>query len=48
MDWLRLTFWTLISGTLAAGAANAINQYLDRDIDERMVRTSAGRCRPTR
>lgn len=39
MDWLRLTLWTLIAGTLAAGAANAINQYLDRDIDERMVRT---------
>ncbi|HEX9549965.1 MAG TPA: heme o synthase [Candidatus Limnocylindrales bacterium] len=39
LDWLRLTAWTLIAGTLAAGAANAINQYLDRDIDERMVRT---------
>lgn len=39
LDWLRLTFWTLVAGTLAAGAANAINQYLDRDIDERMVRT---------
>ncbi|MEW5990977.1 MAG: heme o synthase [Chloroflexota bacterium] len=39
MDWLRLTLWTLVCGTLAAGAANAINQYLDRDIDERMVRT---------
>jgi protoheme IX farnesyltransferase len=39
MDWLRVTVWTLIGGTLAAGAANAINQYLDRDIDERMVRT---------
>jgi protoheme IX farnesyltransferase len=39
MDWLRLTVWTLVAGTLAAGAANAINQYLDRDIDERMVRT---------
>jgi len=38
-DWLRLTIWTLVAGTLAAGAANAINQYLDRDIDERMVRT---------
>ena len=38
-DWLRLTIWTLVGGTLAAGAANAINQYLDRDIDERMVRT---------
>ena len=39
MDWLRLTAWTLVGGSLAAGAANAINQYLDRDIDERMVRT---------
>ena len=39
LDWLRLTFWTLVCGTMAAGAANAINQYLDRDLDERMVRT---------
>jgi protoheme IX farnesyltransferase len=39
LDWLRLTFWTLVCGTLAAGAANAINQYLDRDLDELMVRT---------
>ena len=39
MDWFRVTVWTLVAGTLAAGAANAINQYLDRDIDERMVRT---------
>jgi protoheme IX farnesyltransferase len=39
LDWLGLTLWTLVAGTLAAGAANAINQYLDRDIDERMVRT---------
>ncbi len=39
LDWLRLTFWTLVSGPLAAGAANAVNQYLERDIDERMVRT---------
>ena len=39
LDWLRLTFWTLVCGTLAAGAANAINQYLDRDIDARMTRT---------
>jgi protoheme IX farnesyltransferase len=29
----------LIGGSLAAGGANAINQYLDRDIDERMRRT---------
>jgi protoheme IX farnesyltransferase len=39
LDFARLTFWTLLCGTLAAGAANAINQYLDRDIDERMART---------
>ena len=35
-DWLRLAFWTLLGGTLAAGSANAINRYLDRDIDELM------------
>jgi protoheme IX farnesyltransferase len=37
--WAWLTVWTLIGGTLAAGSANAINCYLDRDIDELMVRT---------
>ena len=36
---LHLVFWTLIGGTLAAGAANAINCYLDRDIDSVMART---------
>jgi protoheme IX farnesyltransferase len=35
--WLVVA--TLIGGTLAAGAANAINNYIDRDIDEVMVRT---------
>jgi heme o synthase len=30
---------TLIGGTLSAGGANAINQYVDRDIDEVMTRT---------
>jgi protoheme IX farnesyltransferase len=30
---------TLFGGTLAAGGANAINHYLDRDIDELMQRT---------
>jgi protoheme IX farnesyltransferase len=30
---------TLLGGTLAAGAANAFNMYLDRDIDEMMRRT---------
>jgi protoheme IX farnesyltransferase len=39
LDWARLTFWTLICGTLAAGSANAINQYLERDIDHLMART---------
>ena len=33
------SLWTLIGGTLAAGSANAINCYLDRDIDELMTRT---------
>jgi protoheme IX farnesyltransferase len=37
--WAWLTVWTLVGGTLAAGSANAINFYLDRDIDELMVRT---------
>ncbi|MEP7059690.1 MAG: heme o synthase [Actinomycetota bacterium] len=35
--WLMLA--TLAGGTGAAGSANAINMYLDRDIDEIMVRT---------
>jgi len=48
-----LVFWTLIGGYLAAGGANAINQYVDRDIDERMSRTTerpvvAGRVTPGR
>ena len=30
---------TLVGGTMAAGSANAINMYLDRDIDEVMRRT---------
>ncbi|MEO7117660.1 MAG: heme o synthase, partial [Candidatus Limnocylindrales bacterium] len=36
---LMLVFWTLLGGSLAAGAANAINCYLDRDIDLLMTRT---------
>ncbi len=35
--WLILA--TLVGGTLAAGGANAINCYVDRDIDEIMTRT---------
>jgi protoheme IX farnesyltransferase len=38
-NWGIIVFWTLVGGTLAAGAANAINQYLDRDIDVLMIRT---------
>jgi heme o synthase len=34
-----LVWWTLVGGTLAAGGANAINCYVDRDIDEIMPRT---------
>ena len=36
--WLVLS--TLIGGTLSAGGANALNCYIDRDIDEVMRRTS--------
>jgi protoheme IX farnesyltransferase len=38
-SWAWLTVWTLVGGTLAAGSANAINCYLDRDIDGLMTRT---------
>jgi len=38
-EWTWLVVWTMVGGTLAAGSANAINCYLDRDIDELMVRT---------
>jgi protoheme IX farnesyltransferase len=37
---LGLLAATLVGGTLAAGSANALNCYLDRDIDMRMHRTS--------
>jgi len=35
--WLVL--WTVLGGTLAAGGANAINMFVDRDIDRLMDRT---------
>lgn len=35
--WLMVT--TVLGGTLAAGGANAINMYIDRDIDQLMRRT---------
>ena len=34
-----LVVWTVVGGTLAAGGANAINMYIDRDIDQLMKRT---------
>lgn len=39
-----LLFWVAIGGYMAAGAANAINMVIDRDIDHRMERTAK---RPT-
>ena len=39
-----LFFWVTLGGYAAAGAANAINMVIDRDIDGRMLRTAA---RPT-
>jgi protoheme IX farnesyltransferase len=36
---LDLVAWTLLGGALAAGSANAINQYLEQDIDRLMSRT---------
>ncbi len=43
--------WTMLGGYLAAGGAGAINHYLDRERDARMVRTQgrplvAGRIEP--
>jgi protoheme IX farnesyltransferase len=48
---LALILWTMLGGFLAAGGANTLNQYLDRDIDHVMVRTRRrplpdGRMRP--
>jgi len=34
-----LVMWTIVGGYLMAGGANAINMYLDRDIDRTMART---------
>ncbi|MBN1453309.1 MAG: protoheme IX farnesyltransferase [Anaerolineales bacterium] len=48
---LSLTFWTLLGGFMAAGGSSALNQYIDRDLDKHMQRTSrrplaAGRMTP--
>jgi len=49
---LDVTLATLVGGALAAGSANAINCYWDRDIDELMSRTKSrtlpsGQVEPT-
>ena len=36
---LSTTLLVVVGGSLAAGGANALNHYLDRDIDQRMTRT---------
>lgn len=41
------TFFVLLGGSLGAGGANALNHFLDRDIDEQMGRTR-GRPLPGR
>jgi len=35
-----LTLWTLIGGMLAAAGSSALNQYIDRELDKNMQRTS--------
>jgi heme o synthase len=40
---LSLVLWVLVGGYLMAGGANAVNMYIDGDIDVRMART---RLRP--
>ncbi len=49
---LGLVFVTLLGGAMAAGSANCINCYIDRDIDQIMGRTQrrslpSGRVQPT-
>lgn len=36
----ELAFWTLLGGGLAAGGSSALNQYIDRELDKNMQRTS--------
>ncbi|MER3418483.1 MAG: protoheme IX farnesyltransferase [Chloroflexota bacterium] len=53
LPWLGLVIATVVGGALGAGAANALNCVLDRDIDAVMNRTRrrpipSGRIRPGR
>ena len=48
---LDVVLWTMVGGAFAAGGSGAINQFIDRDVDARMKRTSrrplaAGRLTP--
>jgi heme o synthase len=48
----QLVLWVTLGGYLMAGGANAVNMYVDRDIDDRMARTRrrpipSGRMGPT-
>jgi heme o synthase len=47
----ELAFWTMLGGALAASGSSALNQYIDRELDKNMQRTSnrplaAGRMTP--
>lgn len=35
-----LLIWTMVGGALAAGGSSALNQYIDRELDRKMQRTS--------
>jgi heme o synthase len=35
-----LALWTMLGGALAAGGSSALNQYIDRELDKNMQRTS--------
>jgi protoheme IX farnesyltransferase len=53
MPSLWLILWTTLGGALSAGGANALNCYVDQDIDQEMTRTRrrpipAGRMEPQR
>ncbi|MPZ68898.1 MAG: protoheme IX farnesyltransferase [Actinobacteria bacterium] len=39
MPSFALMFWTVVGGAISAGGANAMNCYIDRDIDQLMPRT---------
>jgi protoheme IX farnesyltransferase len=48
---LSLFFWTMLGGFMAAGGSEALNGYIDRDLDKHMQRTAkrpiaAGRMTP--